>query len=77
MIKQIKGKIKFYKRMVIEILETMCTICLYLEREGHMYKTQNPNAERMGTHYQALKWFSEQLRYEEEKRNGEKDGMHL
>ena len=29
-----KKKIRFYKALLIEIIETLCTICLYLESDG-------------------------------------------
>ena len=53
-------KFKFYKKLLIEILETLCSICLYLDFEGRHY--HNFAAQSMRSHYTELKNFSEQLR---------------
>ena len=53
-------KIRFYKSLLIEIVETLCTICLYLEIEGR----RNHNrmmAEHMRSHFECLKGFSEKI----------------
>lgn len=34
MFKRFKKKLQFYKLIVIEIIETLVTICLYLERDA-------------------------------------------
>lgn len=52
-------KIRFYKNLLIELIETLCTICLYLEREGRL--THNRESEYMRSHFRALKEFSEVL----------------
>lgn len=57
-----KKKIRFYKKMIIEILETLCSICLYLERNGRY--THNDAAIHMHGHFVALKNYSETLRGE-------------
>lgn len=53
-------KIKFYKSLLIEIIETLCTICLYLERDGR--HTHNEMCIHMHSHFEELKKFSEELR---------------
>lgn len=55
-----KKKIRFYKALLIEIIETLCTICLYLERDGRY--THNEESRHMIGHFTALKAFSEELR---------------
>lgn len=54
-------KIRFYKALIIEIIETLCTICLYLERDNRF----NPECLHMRSHFIALKGFSERLRNSE------------
>lgn len=58
--RKIKKKIIFYKSLLAEIIETLCTICLYLERDGHF--SHNYTAEHMRSHFDELKKFSEELR---------------
>lgn len=58
--KKIKRKIQFYKAMLVEILETLCSICMYLEIDGR--RGHNPWCERMRSHFNVLKGFSEDLR---------------
>jgi len=53
-------KIRFYRVLLIEIIETLCTICLYLEIEGR--RSHNRMAEHMRSHFECLKGFSEELR---------------
>ena len=53
-------KIRFYKALITELVETLCTICLYLERDGRY--THNAEASHMRSHFIALKEFSEKLR---------------
>lgn len=55
-----KKKIRFYKALLIEIIETLCTICLYLERDGRY--AHNEASRYMRGHFTALKGFSEDLR---------------
>lgn len=54
-------KIRFYKALLIEIIETLCTICLYLECDGRY--THNEESIHMRSHFKALKEFSEELRH--------------
>ena len=53
-------KFRFYKAMLAEIFETLCTICLYLESDGRT--TRNIQFEHMRGHFEALKSFSSILR---------------
>lgn len=55
-----RKKIRFYKALLVEIIETLCSICLYLERDSRY--THNSNGEYMYGHFKELKRFSEKLR---------------
>ena len=67
MIKKLRKKIRFWKRLIFEVLETLCTICLYLEYDGR--HSHNPYHEYMGSHIRTLKSFSREL-YSEVKKDG-------
>lgn len=56
-------KIKFYKNLLAEIIETLCSICLYLENDGRY--THNEQARHMRSHFNTLKSFSNEIRREE------------
>lgn len=58
--KKLKKRVCFYKAMLVEILETLCSICLYLEADGR-YR-HNPHGEHMRSHFNMLKGFSTDLR---------------
>ena len=62
--KMIKRKILFYKALLVEIVETLCTICLYLDFEGTLYHHKNPKAIYMRDHFEQLKQASSVLRKE-------------
>jgi len=62
--KKIKRKIIFYKSLLVEILETLCSICLYLDFEGTLHHPRNPNAIYMRDHFEQLKQASSVLRKE-------------
>ena len=53
-------KIKFYKELLIELIETLCSICLYLAQDGRYQ--HNRYAHFMSSHFEQLKGFSEELR---------------
>lgn len=53
-------KIRFYKSLLVEIIETLCTICLYLESQGR--REHNVNTEFMRDHFKKLNGFSKELR---------------
>lgn len=55
-------KIKFYKILLIEIIETMASICLYLDREGR--RNHNEYSHYMKEHYFKLVSFREELKRE-------------
>ena len=55
-----RKKIRLYKMLLIEIIETLCTICLYLERDGRY--THNEESRHMRGHFIALKGLSEDLK---------------
>lgn len=50
------------KEIQHEVLETLCTICLYLHRDGHF--DRNPHSMLMLSHFGRLKKFSESIRDE-------------
>lgn len=55
-----RKKIRFYKGMIIEILETLCTICLFLD----IFSRRNyiPDGVHFHSHFNELKMYSEHLR---------------
>ncbi len=57
-----RKKIRFYKALLVEIIETLCSICLYLEQEGRYPMRGNEASRYMRGHFVALKEFSEDLR---------------
>lgn len=59
MFKRIKEYFSLQRRIQKEILETLCTICLYLEFDGH--HDRNRYAGFMRSHFMALKRLSEEL----------------
>lgn len=63
MFKKIKNWFSLQRMIQIEILETLCTICLYLERNGHF--DGNPYGKYMGGHFRVLKDLSKELRDQE------------
>ena len=58
--KKIKQSIRYYKMLLVEIIETLCTICLYLESEGS--HTHNRYGMYMIGHFNALKELSTEMR---------------
>lgn len=58
-----KKKIRFYKSLLIEIIETLCSICLYLEMDN-IFTNHNHNKYGlfMRSHFNELKEFSTELR---------------
>ena len=62
--KKIKRKILFYKSLLVEILETLCSICLYLDFEGTLHHPRNPKAIYMKDHFEQMKQASLILRKE-------------
>ena len=62
MFKKIKNYFTFKKRMRIEIIETLATICLYLESDSR--RNQNAHGVFMHGHFRELKALSFELRKE-------------
>ena len=60
MLRKIIKALTLKKRMRIEVIETLCTICLYLESEGRY----RHNAVHMRSHFDELKHISCDLRGE-------------
>lgn len=60
MFKRIRRYFRLRRMIQQEVLETLCTICLYLERDGHF--ARNSYAQYMGGHFTRLKKLSESLR---------------
>ena len=55
-----RKKIRFYKALLAEVIEALCSICLYLERDGHF--SHNYASTHMRDHFTVLKKYSEELR---------------
>ena len=62
---RLKNKIFFYKGLLIEICETLASICLYLEYDAR--RMQNPMGELMRGHFNELEEYSQELRNEQAK----------
>ena len=62
MFEKIKNYFTFKKRMNIEILETLATICLYLESDSRT--NRNVNGVFMRWHFNELKALSFELKKE-------------
>lgn len=60
MIKRIKRYLDLQRRIQGEVLETLCSICLFIEHDGHFGR--NPYSKYMITHFKYLKDLSEELR---------------
>ena len=69
MFKKIRKRLRFQRSLQIEIIETLCSICLYLLMDGR--HTHNKYADYMQGHFSSLKTFSKVLR-DEEYREGTK-----
>ena len=69
MFKKIRNYLRLQRLLQHEILETLCSICLYLGHDGHFGR--NPYARYMDTHFKVLKELSTKLR-EEVLENGTK-----
>lgn len=66
MFKRIKKYFSLQRRIQIEILETLCTMCLYFERNGLSNGNRNPYAAYTTGHFNTLKDLSKELRNERE-----------
>ena len=64
MFKKIRKRLHLQRLICFEILETLATICLYLEHEGH--RSNNIYSKYMQGHFEALKSFSEEIRNNDE-----------
>ena len=62
-IQKINNKLSFKRRMTIEVLETLATICLYLRYEN----PRNGYTRFMESHFNELKQFSYILREKDRK----------
>jgi hypothetical protein len=63
---RLRNKIFFYKGLLIEICETLASICLYLEYDAR--RMHNPMGEHMRGHFNELKEYSQELREKQTKR---------
>jgi hypothetical protein len=63
---RLRNKIFFYKGLLIEICETLASICLYLEYDAR--RMHNPMGEHMRGHFNELKLYSQELREKQTKR---------
>lgn len=59
-----RKKIKFYKALLVELIETLCSICLYIESDSRINRTYSRYGFTMRDHFARLKDFSETLRSE-------------
>lgn len=59
MFKKIREHFRLKKYIQIEVLETLCSICLYLERDS--YRTSNPIGRNMRGHYTNLSFLRNKL----------------
>ena len=57
---RIKRFLTWKKRMYVEVLETLCSICLYLESDS--FRSRNRYGWVMRDHFQQLKKLSQELR---------------
>lgn len=53
-------KIRFYKGLIIELIETLCSICLVLEKLAMRERVRE--GEYMHDHFCQLKHYSEEMR---------------
>lgn len=60
MFKKIKAYISLQRRIQHEALETLASICRYLDRDGRL--SHNPYYEYMEGHFESLLKLSEELR---------------
>lgn len=60
MFKKIRKYLYLQRLICFEILETLATICLYLDYDGH--HVRNPYSKYMQGHFEALKSFSEEIK---------------
>ena len=58
MFKKIKDYFSLQRKIQIEVLETLCTICLWLERDS----IYNRYSEFMGGHFRRLNELSRELK---------------
>ncbi len=65
---RLKHKIFFYKGLLIEICETLASICRYLEYDSR--KMGNPMRDHMRSHFNELKDYSRELKEEQLKKLG-------
>lgn len=68
-----RKKIRFYKALLSELIETIVSICLYIEADSVINRTYNKYGFSMRSHARSLKDFSETLRKEVYKNPGEKE----
>lgn len=62
---RLKNKMFFYKGLLIEICETLASICLYLEHDA--IRMRNPMGKYMRSHFNELNEYSQELRNEQKK----------
>ena len=59
-----RKKIRFYKELLVELIETIVSICLYIETDSVINRTYVKYGFSMRSHARRLKDFSETLRSE-------------
>ena len=63
MLKKIKQYLKLQANIQIEIIETLASICKYLDYDGHFGR--NPHSQYMQSHFKNLIELSKELRESE------------
>lgn len=64
MIKKIKKYFSLQRKIQLEIIETLITICLYLNYDSHF--SRYPRSECFAGHFKSLKSLSDELREREQ-----------
>ena len=62
MFKKIKKYFHLQRLICFEVLETLATICLFLDHEGNLSRPRNPYSDYMKDHFNMLKSFSDEIR---------------
>ena len=64
-----RDKIRFYKQLLIEIVETLCTLCLFMETESRKYGCNPMYRDHFHGHFEQLKLCSKIMRSDKRQRD--------
>lgn len=53
-------RLKYYKKCFIEVIELLCTVCLYLEEQA--YRNHSKYSHYFKSHFVILKTYSNKIR---------------